>query len=222
MLTALGAMLGLGARLLGPAGHPAGEPGQRPALGGGDRHRSDGAARDDRGIGPDGRVIFGLAPLLHLGDASVTAVIKEGGTRGTPSATRHRVRSGLVAAEIALAVMLVVGAGLLVRSFNNLTRVDAGFDSRNLVTFGFVLPPAAYQQNERRVQFVGDLVRRLSALPGVQSVTAMNGLPPQRECERERHRDGRSAQRGRTIQRRTSTTTRRSRRTICRRWGFRW
>jgi putative ABC transport system permease protein len=126
-------------------------------------------------------LIFGLAPLLHLGDAAVTAVIKEGGTRGTPNATRHRVRRGLVAAEIALAVMLVVGAGLLVRSFNNLTRVDAGFDSKNLITFGIVLPAATYQQPERRVQFITDLQTRLKSLPGVQAVTTMSGLPPQRD-----------------------------------------
>jgi putative ABC transport system permease protein len=126
-------------------------------------------------------MIFGLAPLLHLGDSAVTAVIKEGGTRGTPNAVRHRVRRGLVAAEIALAVMLVVGAGLLVRSFNNLTRVDAGFDSKNLVTFGVVLPPATYVEPERRVQFVSDLLQRLKALPGVEATTAMNGLPPQRD-----------------------------------------
>jgi putative ABC transport system permease protein len=127
-------------------------------------------------------LIFGLAPLFHLGDAAVTAVIKEGGTRGTPTAARHRVRRGLVAAEIALAVMLVVGAGLLVQSFANLTRVDAGFASKNLVTFGLVMPAATYPatQLERRVQFVTDLQNRLKAIPGVQAVTTMSGLPPQR------------------------------------------
>ena len=128
-------------------------------------------------------LIFGLAPLLHLGESAVTAVIKEGGTRGTPSAARHRVRRGLVAAEIALAVMLVVGAGLLVQSFANLTRVDAGFDARNMVTFGLVMPVATYPGNqlERRVQFVNNLRDRLKAIPGVQEVTAMQGLPPQRQ-----------------------------------------
>jgi predicted permease len=126
-------------------------------------------------------MIFGLAPLLHLGDAAVTAVIKEGGTRGTPNATRHRVRRGLVAAEIALAVMLVVGAGLLVRSFNNLTHVDAGFDSRNLITFGVVMPPAKYTDPARRGAFIADMMTRLRAIPGVQSVAAMQGLPPQRD-----------------------------------------
>jgi putative ABC transport system permease protein len=127
-------------------------------------------------------LIFGLAPLFHLGDAAVTAVIKEGGTRGTPTAARHRIRRGLVAAEIALAVMLVVGAGLLVQSFANLTRVDAGFDSKNLITFGLVMPAAKYPATalERRVQFVSDLQSRLKAIPGVTAATVMSGLPPQR------------------------------------------
>ncbi|HET9423734.1 MAG TPA: ABC transporter permease [Gemmatimonadaceae bacterium] len=125
-------------------------------------------------------LIFGLAPLLHLGDAAVTAVIKEGGTRGTPSATRHRVRRGLVMAEIALAVMLVVGAGLLVRSFSNLTHVDAGFDPDDIVTFGIVMPPATYTSPERRGAFIADMQSRLKAIPGVQAVAAMQGLPPQR------------------------------------------
>jgi predicted permease len=113
---------------------------------------------------------------------AVTAVIKEGGTRGTPTAARHRVRRGLVAGEIALAVMLVVGAGLLVQSFANLTRVDAGFEAKNLITFGLVMPAATYPANqlERRVQFVTDMQNRLKALPGVQAVTTMSGLPPQR------------------------------------------
>ena len=127
-------------------------------------------------------LIFGLAPLFHLGDAAVTAVIKEGGTRGTPTAARHRVRRGLVSAEIALAVMLVVGAGLLVQSFANLTKVDAGFDSKNLITFGLVLPAPTYPPDQlgRRVQFVTDLQNRLKAMPGVQAATVMSGLPPQR------------------------------------------
>jgi predicted permease len=125
--------------------------------------------------------IFGLAPLLHLSEGAVAAAIKEGGTRTTQSATRHRIRRGLVAAEIALAVMLVVGAGLLIRSFSNLTSVDAGFDARNIVTFGLVLPSGTYPDAQRRVQFVSDLQRKLLAIPGVQRAAAMSGLPPNRQ-----------------------------------------
>jgi predicted permease len=125
--------------------------------------------------------IFGLAPLLHLGQSAVAAAIKEGGARTTANATRNRVRRGLVAAEIALAVMLVVGAGLLLRSFHNLTAVDAGFDARNVVTFGVFLPQATYPQADRRAQFEDELARKLRAIPGVQDVAAMTGLPPNRQ-----------------------------------------
>ena len=125
--------------------------------------------------------IFGLAPLLHLGESAVAASIKEGGTRSTQSATRHRVRRSLVAAEIALAVMLVVGAGLLLRSFRNLTTVDAGFDASNLATFGVYLPAATYQDPQRRATFEADLVAKLTAIPGVTAATAMTGLPPNRQ-----------------------------------------
>jgi predicted permease len=124
--------------------------------------------------------IFGLAPLLHLGEGVVAAAIKEGGTRTTHSAARHRVRRGLVGGEIALAVMLVVGAGLLIRSFRNLTTVDAGFDGRNLVTFGVNLPIATYPDASRRAQFSADLAAKLQTIPGVQSAAVMTGLPPNR------------------------------------------
>ena len=125
--------------------------------------------------------IFGLAPLLHVSQSAVAAAIKEGGTRSTANATRHRVRRSLVAAEIALAVMLVIGAGLLLRSFRNLTSVDAGFDSNELVTFGVFLPAASYPDGARRAQFQTELIRRLGEVPGVRGVTAMSGLPPERQ-----------------------------------------
>ena len=125
--------------------------------------------------------IFGLAPLLHLGEGVVAAAIKEGGTRTTHSAARHRVRRSLVGGEIALAVMLVVGAGLLIRSFRNLTTVDAGFDGNNLVTFGVYLPQPVYPEAQRRARFVADLAAKLQAIPGVQSAAVMTGLPPNRQ-----------------------------------------
>src|ERR687894_2305361 len=78
--------------------------------------------------------------------------------------------------------MLVIGAGLLLRSFRNLTTVDAGFDPRDLVTFGMVLPSATYPiTGERRVQVMTDLMRRLDEIPGVDQVAAVQGLPPFRQ-----------------------------------------
>ena len=125
-------------------------------------------------------LVFGLAPLLHMGDQAVSLAIKEGGVRATSGAGRNRVRRGLVVAEIALAVMLVIGAGLLIRTFRNLTSVDAGFDAANRVTFGLVLPQATYPDSQRVVQVITDLSRRLEDLPGIERVSAMQGLPPLR------------------------------------------
>ena len=126
-------------------------------------------------------LLFGLAPLLHMSERAVTVAIKEGGLRTTANAGRNRVRRGLVTLEIAMAVMLVIGAGLLLRSFRNLTSVDAGFDPTNRVTFGIVLPQAAYPDSQRRTQFVVDLTHNLERIPGVQKVAAMAGLPPFRQ-----------------------------------------
>ena len=126
-------------------------------------------------------LLFGLAPLLHMGEQAVTQAIKEGGVRSTTNAARNRVRRALVTAEIALAVMLVIGSGLLIRSFRNLTSVDAGFNSEQRVTFGIVLPGAAYPDSSRRVQFFSELTRKLGQIPGVERASAMAGLPPFRQ-----------------------------------------
>ncbi len=125
-------------------------------------------------------LVFGMAPLLHLREQEVTVVQKEGGQRATAGSARARVRSGLVMAEVALAVVLVVGAGLLMRSFQKLMTVDPGFHREHLVTFGVVLPGATYPKPESRVAFFDRLTGRLRELPGVTGVAAMSGLPPNR------------------------------------------
>ncbi len=128
-------------------------------------------------------LIFGMAPLMHLSSNSVGLALRDGGTRSTSAGARNRVRRFLVVGEVALAVTLVIGAGLLLRSFWNLMRVDAGFDRTNLTTFGIALPPRAYKDSTRRVAFYDNLTRQLSAVPGVKSVSAMTGLPPQRNVD---------------------------------------
>ncbi|MEO7996323.1 MAG: ABC transporter permease [Gemmatimonadaceae bacterium] len=125
--------------------------------------------------------VFGLAPLLHLGQKAIASAIKEGGTRSTASMTRHNVRRGLVAGEIMLAVILVIGAGLLLKSFRNLTTVDAGFDANNLTTFSVYLPQATYGEPLQRAQFAANLIRTLEKTQGVQMVGAMTGMPPNRQ-----------------------------------------
>jgi putative ABC transport system permease protein len=127
--------------------------------------------------------IFGLAPLLHLAPAATSLALKEGGTRTTAAAGRNRIRRALVAAEVALAVALVIGAGLLLRTVMNLSKVDSGFNRGQLVTFAITLPNATYSKPEQVRTLYTRLLEQLRATPGVQSVAAMSGLPPVRRVD---------------------------------------
>jgi predicted permease len=125
-------------------------------------------------------LLFGLSPLLHVRETVLHGALKEGGTRTTAGTARAKTRSALVMAEVALAVVLVAGAGLLLRSFWNLMNVDAGFNRARLSTFGLVLPGAQYQDPATRPAFFTRLLDRISRIPGVNSAAAMTGLPPSR------------------------------------------
>ncbi len=125
-------------------------------------------------------LIFGLLPLLRLSHGQLHDMLREAGSRLTAGRARQRARNGLVVAEIGLAVVLVVGAGLMVRTFWNLMRVDAGFDRTQLVTFQIVLPSAVYKPADRPAFFTR-LVDRLHQVPGVKGAAAMAGLPPLRD-----------------------------------------
>jgi predicted permease len=132
------------------------------------------------GVATAAGVLFGLAPIVHTRVNGLPQALKEGGGRTEPGAVRHHIRGGLVAAEVALAVMLVTGAGLLARTVYNLTTVDAGFDRSRLVTFSMTLPPVNYPLPSARAQMFQRLLERLRAVPGVQAATAMTGMPPNR------------------------------------------
>ncbi len=123
-------------------------------------------------------LIFGFVPLVHLGRDRIGSVMKDSGSRSSTGTVRSRMRSALVVAEVALAVLLVVGAGLLIRSFYNLTRVDVGFNRSQLTTFGIVLGNA--YKPEREAAFFDQLTEKIRNVPGVTSVSAMSGLPPLR------------------------------------------
>jgi putative ABC transport system permease protein len=124
-------------------------------------------------------VAFGLAPMLHLFSDAPTGPLNERATRGATSG-RHAARRTLVAAEVALAVVLVVGAGLMFRTVINLMNVDAGFDRSRLVTFGVPLPASTYPTFDQRVRLYQRLIDQFGAMPGVERVSAVSGLPPQR------------------------------------------
>jgi predicted permease len=125
-------------------------------------------------------VAFGLAPIVHTRIKDLAVKLKDGGARGGTSGARLGLRRGLVVIEVALAVMLVAGAGLLVRTVYNLTHVDAGFNRSRLVTFAVTLPRAAYPRPSVRWQAYHSLFGRLRGIAGVQSVSGMTGLPPTR------------------------------------------
>ena len=110
-------------------------------------------------------------------------VLKEGGDRGASGAGRHHIRRALVMAEVALAMMLVTSAGLLLRTVDNLTRVDAGFDRSRMVTFSMTLPRSASDAGGR-AQVYQRLLDTLRAAPGVQAATAMSDLPLNRFVQR--------------------------------------
>ena len=128
-------------------------------------------------------LVFGFAPLLHLGEVKVSQTLRDGMTRTTSGSASHRVRRALVAAEVALAVVLVAGAGLMLRTIWNLSRVDAGFDRRGLVTFGLSLPQARYRDPQPVADFYERLMARLRSMPGIQGVAGMSGLPPFRQVQ---------------------------------------
>ena len=126
-------------------------------------------------------IAFGLAPLLQPLNDVPSRLLNERATRGATS-VRHAVRRALVATEVALAVVLVVGAGLMFRTVVNLMNVDAGFDRSRLVTFGVALPASTYPNFDQRLRLYQRLIDRFGAMPGVQRVSSVSGLPPQREA----------------------------------------
>jgi len=128
-------------------------------------------------------VVFGLAPMLHTKASGLVTALKEGGSKGATSAARHHVRRALVMAEVALAVILVIGAGLMLRTVLNLTKVDAGFDRARLVTFQMSLPVAGYPRALPRAQMYQRLLTNIRTIPGVQTASAMSGLPPNRPLD---------------------------------------
>ncbi|MEK6281424.1 MAG: ABC transporter permease [Acidobacteriota bacterium] len=120
-------------------------------------------------------VLFGLAPALQISKTDLNENLKEGG-RQTSSAP-HRLRGLLVISEVALSLMLLVGAGLLMRSFVSLLKTSPGFSPDNLLTMKLVLPVAKYPENPQRVSFYSTLTERIETLTGVESAALVNYLP---------------------------------------------
>src|SRR5437879_6794274 len=122
-------------------------------------------------------IIFGLAPGLASARPELTEALKEGGRSSTQGTRRNRLRNGLVIAEVALALVLLSGAGLLIKSFVRLQNVNPGFNPRKALTFEISLPKLQYPDDPSIVRFNNEAQRRIAALPGVQSAGFSTILP---------------------------------------------
>ncbi len=121
-------------------------------------------------------LVFGLAPALQASRGSLQETLKEGG-RGSAGGSRAWLRNTLVVVEVALSLMLLIGASLFMRSFLNLQHAQLGFDTAPLLTMRLYFPGAHYEIPEPRAQRIEDIVRRIEALPGVEAAFGSNFVP---------------------------------------------
>jgi len=119
-------------------------------------------------------LIFGLAPALQSSRPDLNETLKEG---GRSSSRLGRARNVLIVIEVALALVLLVGAGLMIRSFRHLQEVDPGFDPRNLLTMRLFLPESKYPETKQRRAFFEQVLQRIEELPGVQGVGTSTWIP---------------------------------------------
>ena len=122
-------------------------------------------------------LLFGLAPALQLARTNLQETLKDGGRGNSGDRGGLALRRGLVVATVAIALTLLAGAGLLVKSFARLVGVDPGFDPSHLLTFNVSLPEVRYPSDTARVALFDQLLPALAALPGVTSVGATSVLP---------------------------------------------
>ena len=122
-------------------------------------------------------LVFGLAPALQAGRLNLQDALRDGARGSGQSGKRARLRNGLVIVEVAMALILLVGASLFVRSFLNLQSASPGFDTKPLLTARFFMSGGSYATDDLKAQRVEDVARRIEALPGVTSVFASNFVP---------------------------------------------
>ena len=122
-------------------------------------------------------LVFGLVPALQASKPDLNEGLKEGVRGSTEGAHRSRARAILVVSEVALSLVLLIGGGLLMRSFVSLLEVNPGFDPRGVLTAGVGLPQAKYGEEEQQTAFFRQTLERISALPGVRYAGAVDPLP---------------------------------------------
>src|SRR6185503_4616930 len=122
-------------------------------------------------------VVFGIAPALEASRADVNEALKEGGRTATAGGSRARLRKLLVISEIAMSLVLLIGAGLLMKSFVLLERVPPGFRPEKLLTMNVQLPRSRYPEPQKQAAFLDQALARIAALPAVRSAGSVNALP---------------------------------------------
>jgi putative ABC transport system permease protein len=122
-------------------------------------------------------LLFGLFPALQTSRPNLNEMLKDSGRHGAETGGRNRLGGLLIVSEIALSFMLLVGAGLLIKSFLNLRQIDPGFNADNVLVMRLSLPPGKYKPGEPRAQIYKLLIDNVKATPGVQSAAAVLSLP---------------------------------------------
>ena len=122
-------------------------------------------------------LVFGLAPAMRTLRLNLVEPLREGGQQATLGGRRQRLRGALVMAEVALAVVLVIGAGLMIRSLAAIGRIDLGFDPERVLTMRLAVPAATYGTPEQVVSFYDQLLDRVRGLPGVEHAGVVRVLP---------------------------------------------
>jgi predicted permease len=120
---------------------------------------------------------FGLVPALQISKPNLNETLKDAGRGSTEGGRRRLVRNALVVVEVAISLVLLVGAGLLMKSFIGLQKVDPGFDPKNALTVSISLPERKYPERDRQAAFYSRLIERVSVLPGVQAMGAASAVP---------------------------------------------
>jgi predicted permease len=141
-------------------------------------------------------IVFGLAPALHVSKTDLNEVLKEGGRSGTSGIRARRWTSALIVAELALTMVLLAGAGLMIRSFLNLYRMDVGIETTQVLTMRLTLPNQKYPTPEHRRVFYERLDQRLAGLAGIRGATIATSMPLGGGFPRLLSMDGKEIQKG--------------------------
>jgi putative ABC transport system permease protein len=125
-------------------------------------------------------IVFGFTPIMHVARQNFQSALKSTASSTTGPTGTQRFRHALVVSELALALVLLIGTGLMLRAFWNLQQINAGFDPGHIVTAQVALPRATYPNDQAKVGFWTRLEQQLAALPGVESAALVFGLPPRK------------------------------------------